>query len=546
LEPLESSSDLSCIMPQARRNFKVSASEGQVVRALGGIASATLVSRLLGFVRDMVVARTFGAGPVTDAFFVAFRIPNILRRLLAEGALSTAMIPVFTEYASLRDRPQLVRMLRAVLGLALLALTVTSVLGVLGAPSIVTVIAPGFASDPSQTSLTVFLTRVMFPYLLLVGLAAMATGVLNTHERFFAGAIGPAVLNLGMIGAVLLLARHLEPPILSLAIGVLVGGVGQLLVQLPGLSACGLLLGPSSELRHPAIARITRLLLPAVFGLAAVQVMVFLNTLLASLLPLGSISYLYYADRVMEFPLGVFGIALASASLPVMARQAAARDHRALADTLNFAVRLALYVSVPATFGLVMLRTPIVRVLFERGRFGPAETSATADALAWYAVGLAAFAGSRIVAQAFYALGEAGTAVKWGIVSIAANVVAAMAMMGPLGHAGLAGASSVGAYVNLVALLVVARRRLGRLGGRALVSSLARTALASVPLAGTCWLALALWPTQPSLLLDVVWLTATIVTSGACFWIASVALGLSERAVLLKLYSRRSGAAAES
>jgi putative peptidoglycan lipid II flippase len=546
LEPLESSSDPSCIMPQARRDFKVSASEGQVVRALGGIAGATLVSRLLGFVRDMVVARTFGAGPVTDAFFVAFRIPNILRRLLAEGALSTAMIPVFTEYASLRDRPELVRMLRAVLGLALLALTVTSALGVLGASSIVRVIAPGFASDPSQTSLTVFLTRVMFPYLLLVGLAAMATGVLNTHERFFAGAIGPAVLNLGMIVAVLLLARHLQPPILSLAIGVLVGGVGQLLVQLPGLSASGLLVRPSRELRHPAIARITRLLLPAVFGLAAVQVMVFVNTLLASLLPLGSISYLYYADRVMEFPLGVFGIALASASLPVMSRQAAARDHRALADTLNFAVRLALYVSVPATVGLVMLRTPIVRVLFERGRFGPAETSATSDALAWYAVGLAAFAGSRIVAQAFYALGEAGTAVKWGVVSIAANVVAATAMMGPLGHAGLAGASSVGAYVNLLALLVVARRRLGRLGGRALVSSVGCTALASLPLAGACWLALALWPTQPSLLLDVVWLTATIVVSGACFWIASVALGMSERAVLLRLYSRRAGVAAES
>lgn len=538
--------DPSCIMPQARRNFKVSASEGQVVRALGGIASATLVSRLLGFVRDMVVARTFGAGSVTDAFFVAFRIPNILRRLLAEGALSTAMIPVFTEYASIRDRSELVRMLRAVLGLALLALTVTSVLGVLGAPSIVSVIAPGFTSDPLQTSLTVFLTRVMFPYLLLVGLAAMATGVLNTHERFFAGAIGPAVLNLGMIGAVLLLARHLEPPILSLAIGVLIGGVGQLLVQLPGLSACGLLVGPSSELRHPAIARISRLLLPAVFGLAAVQVMVFVNTLLASLLPLGSISYLYYADRVMEFPLGVFGIALASASLPVMSRQAATRDHRALADTLNFAVRLALYVSLPATVGLVMLRTPIVRVLFERGRFGPAETSATADALAWYAVGLAAFAGSRIVAQSFYALGEAGTAVRWGIVSIAANVVAAMALMGPLGHAGLAGASSVGAYVNLVALLVVARRRLGRLGGRALVSSAGRTALASLPLAGACGLALALWPAQPPFALDVAWLTATIVVSGACFWVASVALGMSERSVLLRLYARRSGATGES
>ena len=526
-------------MPQGRGNFKVSESEGQVVRAFGGIAPATLLSRLLGFVRDMIVARAFGAGPVTDAFFVAFRIPNILRRLLAEGALSTAMIPVFTEYASTRERPDLHRMLRAVLGLALLALTVTTAVGILGAPYLVRVIAPGFASDPSQAALAAFLTRVMFPYLLLVGLAAMATGVLNSQGRFFAGAIGPAVLNVGMIGAVVLLARHLEPPILSLAIGVLVGGIGQLLVQIPGLSACGLLVAPSCELRHPAIARITRLLLPAVFGLAAVQVMVFFNTLLASRLPLGSISYLYYADRVMEFPLGVFGIALASASLPVMSRQAATQDRAGLAGTLNFALRLSVYVSVPATIGLVALRGPIVRVLFERGRFGPAETVATADALAWYAVGLAGFAASRIVAQAFYALGEARTAVRWGIVAIAANVAAAIALMGPLGFAGLAGASSFGAYVNLLALLVVARGRLGRLGLRALASTTLRATLASLPLLGVCWLANVLWPPRAPLLLDAGWLAATITVGAALFWLGSILLGMSERTVLVRMLRRR-------
>ena len=526
-------------MPDGPRNFKVSASEGQVVRALGGIASATLLSRLLGFVRDMVVARAFGAGPITDAFFVAFRIPSILRRLLAEGALSTAMIPVFTDYMARGDRPELHRMLRAVLGLSLLALTVTTVLGILGAPYILQAIAPGFMNDPAQASLAVSLTRIMFPYLLLVGLAAMATGVLNSQGRFFASAIGPAVLNVGMIAAVLLLAHSLDPPIVSLAIGVLAGGVGQLVVQLPSLSAGGLLLPPSRDLRHPAIARITRLLLPAVFGLAAVQLMVFVNTLLASLLPLGSISYLYYADRVMEFPLGVFGIALASASLPVMSRHAAAQDHGALAGTLNFALRLAFYVSVPATVGLVVLRTPIVRVLFERGRFGPAETAATAEALTWYAVGLAGFAGSRIVAQTFYARGEAATAVRWGIVSILANVVAALALMGPLGHAGLAGAASVGAYVNLMALLVIARQRLGRLGGRALLSGALRTLLASLPLAALCGLAVALWPARPSFVIDAAWLIVTIAAAAGVFWGGSAALGISERTALLSLYRRR-------
>jgi putative peptidoglycan lipid II flippase len=235
----------------------------------------------------------------------------------------------------------------------------------------------------------------------------------------------------------------------------------------------------------------------------------------------------------------VFGIALASASLPVMSRHAAAQDHRALADTLSFALRLALYVSVPATVGLVVLRTPIVRVLFERGRFGPAETAATAEALAWYAIGLAGFAGSRIVAQTFYARSEPATAVRWGIVSIVANVVAALALMGPLGHAGLAAAASVGAYVNMVSLLVIARQRLGRLGGRTLVSGAGRTLLASLPLAALCWLATRWWPERPSFVIDAAWLAATIAAGTGVFWAASVALGISERAALLNLYRRR-------
>ena len=267
-------------MPERRSDFKVSSSERQVVRALGSIGGATLLSRIAGFVRDVVVALAFGAGPLTDAFFVAFRIPNILRRLLAEGALSTAMIPVFTEYSVTRAGAEFLRMLRAVLALALVALTATTALWILAAPWLVRAIAPGFTGDPAQLSLAVLLTRVMFPYLVLVGLAALATGALNALGRFFSGALGPALLNVGMIAAVLGLASRVEPPILALAIGVLVGGAGQLAVQLPDLHRCGLLVAPSAELRHPALGRLVRLLVPAVFGLAAVQVMVFVNTLL--------------------------------------------------------------------------------------------------------------------------------------------------------------------------------------------------------------------------------------------------------------------------
>ena len=242
--------------------------ESQVVRALGSIGAATLASRILGFVRDMVVASTFGAGPVTDAFFVAFRIPNILRRLLGEGALSTAVVPMLSDYLVTRPRGEFNRLFRAILGAALVVLGTVTVLGVLTAPWLVRVMAPGFAGEPAQLALAVTLTRLMFPYLVLVGLAALVMGALNAHGRFFTAALGPAVLNVGMIACVLALAPYVRPPILALAVGVLLGGVGQLAIQLPELARTGVPLRPSRELRHPALGRLMRLLLPGVFGLA--------------------------------------------------------------------------------------------------------------------------------------------------------------------------------------------------------------------------------------------------------------------------------------
>ena len=516
-----------------------SSTEAQVVRALGSIGSATLLSRILGFVRDMIVALTFGAGPVTDAFFVAFRIPNILRRLLGEGALASAVVPVFSDYAANRTREELRRMMAVVLGSIAVVLVAVAALGMLAAPWIVRIIAPGFAADVEQWRLASALTRLMFPYVLLVGLSALAMGALQAHGRFFAAALGPAVLNVGMIAGVALLHARMDPPIVSLAVGVLAGGLGQLLVQVPGLRREGLLVRPSMDSRHPALRRIVRLLLPSVFGLAAVQVSVFVNTLLASLLPAGSISYLYYADRVMEFPLGVFGIALASAALPAMARQGAAGDLRGIADTLNFALRMSFYIAAPATVGLILLRTPITRVLFERGQFGPAETAATATALVWYAVGLAGFSAARIAAQAFYAFGEPGTAVRWGALSVAAGIVAAVALMTPLGHAGLAAASSVGAYVNLVGLVISARRRLGRLGGRALVASAGRTVLACLPVAAWCALLVRLWPEPAGVGVDLAMLALAVAGGTAVFWAAGAVVRAPERGALAAILPGR-------
>jgi putative peptidoglycan lipid II flippase len=513
--------------------------EGQILKALASVGSATLLSRILGFARDMVVALAFGAGVTTDAFFVAYRIPNMLRRLLGEGALSAALVPVVTEYATRRAAGELARMLRAVLGATLLVLTVATLLGMAAAPWIVRVMAPGFARDPGQEALAALLARVMFPYLALVGLSAFAMGALNAHGRFFAPALAPAVQNAGMILCVLGLARHLDPPILSLAIGVVLGGVGQLLVQLPDLRRSGCLVAPSGEIAHGAVGQVGRLLLPSVVGLAAVQVNVFAITLLASLLAPGSISFLYYADRVMEFPLGVFGIALASAALPSMARQASAGDRRGLADTLGFALRMSTFVSVPATLGLVLLRTPITRVLFERGRFSAQDTAATAEALLWFAVGLAGVAGARIAAQAFYALREPGVAVRFGVLAVGVNIAAALALMHPFGHGGLAAASSLAAYVNLGGLVWAARRRLGPIGGTALVAGLGRTGAAAVPLVAACIGSRWLWPETPPLAVDVAWLLATIAGAAAAFVAAAALLGAPELESVKRALLRR-------
>lgn len=495
-----------------------------VVSAVGSIGAATLASRVLGYVRDMVVAHAFGAGPLTDAFFVAFRIPNLLRRLLAEGALSTAVIPIFTETLT-REGPEAFRRLaRAVAGAAIVVLCTVAALGILAAPAVVAVMAPGWRAESGLFDLAVTLTRAMFPYLVLVGLAALAMGALNAHHRFFTAALGPAVLNLAMILAVVGLASRLTTPIMALAIGVLVGGLGQLLVQLPELSRLGVPLRPSTEWRHPAVARIAQRLWPAVFALAAVQVTVVVNTLLASLLPAGTVSYLYYADRVMEFPLGVFGIALATATLPSMSAQAARRDLAALRATLEFALRLSAFVAVPATVGLVLLGGPIVQVLFQRGEFSVSDAALTAQALVGYAVGLPAFSATRIAAQTFYAIGDTRTPVLVGFLAVAVNVGLALALMWPLRHTGLALASSLSSYVNVIVLCWLLHRRLGGPRVGELAGSLARTLAASAVVALWCAWVDGLIPAVPEPLAPGVPRMIVALAGGVAVYVAGAAV----------------------
>jgi putative peptidoglycan lipid II flippase len=513
-----------------------------MVSAVGAIGLATLASRVLGYVRDMVVAQAFGAGSVTDAFLVAFRIPNLLRRLLGEGALSTAVIPVFTETLTRGGPEAFGRLARAASGAAIVVLCLVSALGVLLSYHVVALMAPGWRADAALFDLAVSLTRVMFPYLLLVGLAALAMGALNAHHRFFTAALGPAVVNVAMIVAVLGLAHRIEPPVMALAVGVLVGGLGQLLIQLPELRRLGVPLLPSAEWRHPAVARIAHRLWPAVFALAAVQITVVVNTLLASLLPAGTVSYLYYGDRVMEFPLGIFGIALATAALPSMSAQAARGDLAGLRATLEFALRMAAFVAVPAAVGLVLLGEPIVRVLFQRGEFSAADAVLTAQALTGYAVGLPAFSGTRIAAQTFYALGDTRTPVLVGFVSVAVNVVLALLLMWPLRHTGLALASSLSSYVNLLGLCWLLRRRLDGPRGPDFRRSLARTLGASALLALWCAGMSGLVPGVPAPThRGLAWTVMALVGGMAVYAAGAAVLGSSEIRGLLGMLRRRPG-----
>ena len=449
----------------------------KITKAAGVVSAATLLSRVFGLVRDIVIAAFFGAGPAADAFFVAFRIPNLLRRLFAEGSLTISFIPVFTEYLLKRGRDEAFALARSSWWILTMTLVVVSVLGVLLSPLIVKIIAPGFISSPDKFDLTVLLTRIMFPYIFFIGLVALAMGILNTLGHFAAPACSPALLSVAMVSSVLLISPRLEKPVLGLAVGVMIGGGLQLTLQIPFLVRRGFRLLVRGPLYHAAIKRIALLMTPAVFGAAVYQINILVGTLLATLLPEGSVSYLYYADRMVQFPLGVFAIALATAVLPSLSKQAAMNDMEGLRSSFSYALRLVFFITIPAMTGLIILREPIISLLFQRGAFDAASSRLTAEAVLYYAVGLWAFSGVRIVVAAFYSLQDTKTPVKTAVVSLLTNIVLSLLLMGSMQHGGLALATSLASGVNLTLLILALRRRLGRIGARGIIESVFRSAV---------------------------------------------------------------------
>lgn len=446
------------MVPAAR--VPVSGRRMNLLKVLATVSSMTFLSRILGFVRDVVIARAFGAGMMTDAFFVAFKIPNLLRRLFAEGAFSQAFVPVLAEYKNRQGLEATRQLVDHVATLLFLALLVVTAIGMLAAPVVIYVTAPGFAGDPAKQRLTIDLLRIVFPYILFISLTSLAGGILNTFSRFSVPAFTPVLLNVSFIGFGIFLAPHFAPPVEALAWAVFVGGVAQLAFQLPFLGRLGLL--PRFRLRFddPGVWRILRLMGPAAFGVSIAQISLLINVAFASFLATGSVSWLYYADRLMEFPSGMLGAALGTILLPSLAKHHANASSEEYSRLLDWGLRLTFLLALPAAAALAVLAVPLVSTLFMHGAFGAHDVLMTRNAVIAYSVGLVGIIQVKILAPGFYARQNVKTPVKIAVLTLGMTQLMNLVFVWPLAHGGLALAIGLGGCLN-AALLYRGLRRDG-------------------------------------------------------------------------------------
>ncbi len=434
---------------------------GDIVRKASIVAGATLISRILGFVRDLIIAFTLGAGPLADAFFVAFRLPNLLRRLFAEGSLTMAFIPVFTKIRNTQGREEAFILARSVQVWLIIIVGIITILAVIFAAPLTALIAPGFKASPEIFETTVTLVRICFPYILFISSVALCMGILNSMNHFFAPAIAPALMNL-TLAAFALAAYYLGYSVaLYLAAGVFLSGLLQWAFQYPFLKKVGFSWKGAWSLKHPGVFRIGGLMLPSVFGAAVYQLNILIGTVLASFLAAGSISYLYYADRLVQFPLGVFAVAISTVALPSLSLMAGARDMPGFKRTLSTSLSLTLFIALPSTAGLIGLSHPLIEVIFGRGEFTHTDVQATSLALIGYAVGLPAFSCVRPLVSAFYALEDTRTPVIIAGASLFVNICLGILLMQKLDHLGLALAASISSWANVILLGMVLSKKTG-------------------------------------------------------------------------------------
>ncbi len=438
----------------------------RILRSTYVVSGMTVISRITGFIRDIVFARAFGAGAGMDAFVVAFQIPNFLRRLFGEGAFSQAFVPVFSEYHSQRSREEVRDLAARVTGTFSVVLFVITLIGVIAAPLLILLFSAGFADNERQYGLAVAMLRLTFPYLFFISLTALAAGVLNTLGRFAVPAFTPVLLNLCLIGGALLIGPRLEEPVIGLAIAVFIAGIVQLGFQIPFLAHLGLLSRPRWGASHEAVRRIFVLMLPAIFGSSVAQLNLLIDRHIASWLQTGSISWLYYSDRLMEFPLGVFSIALATVILPGLSERFAKQEMAQFAATVDWALRATLLVVIPAAVALFVLAAPILSTLFQHGDFTARDTRMASFSVMAYALGLLGFAMVKVLAPAYFARQDTRTPVRIGVVAMLANIVLNFALVFPMiltgfvaPHTGLALATGMAACLNAAMLYRGLRRR---------------------------------------------------------------------------------------
>ena len=419
----------------------------------------TLLSRVFGLLRDIALATVFGASGGTDAFLVAFKIPNFMRRLFGEGAFSLAFVPVLSEYKETRDRAALKDLVNHVAGTLGGFLLVLSILGMVFAPALVYIFAPGFAKDAGQLQLTADLLRITFPYIFFIALVAFAGGILNSFHQFAIPAFTPVLLNICLIASIFFLAPYFDEPLMALAWGVAVAGVAQLLLQFPFLLKLGLMPVPRIKRGHEGVKKIIRLMIPAIFGSSVAQINLLLDTVIASFLVTGSVTWLYYSDRLLEFPLGVLGIAIATVILPTLSQQHARQSGELFNQTLNWALRLVTIITIPACVGLFIMAGPILASLFEYGKFTASDTYFASLSLMAYMLGLPALIVIKILAPGYYARQDTRTPVRFGIIAMVCNMLMNIAFVVPLvmmdyeaPHVGLALATSLSAYINAMLL----------------------------------------------------------------------------------------------
>jgi putative peptidoglycan lipid II flippase len=465
---------------------RVKDGDHRLLRAAGSMSVMTMLSRVAGYFRDRLQAELLGAAATYsgDAFVIAYRIPNLLRRLVAEGALTSAFVPTFTRYMKREDEAAMWRFVASVGSLLTAILGILVVGGILMSPLIVQGLAWGYGDTPGKIELTVALNRVMWPYIFFISLSALAAAILNAFGSFALPAFTPVLLNLSIIGCALLFRHTFRDPAFALAAGVLVGGVLQLVIQVPALVRHGFRFVVPRPLDRAGVREVGRLMLPRVFGVGITQINLVVDSQFATSLRSGSASFLYYANRVTELTLGVFGISLSTVILPALSKAAVEGDRERVLQTLSTAMRLLLFVTLPATTGLILLRMPIIHVLFENGRFGPDDTRFTAEALACYSLGLLPYAAVNVLATAFYAHRDTRTPVKVGLATFGLHLGLNFALRGPLQHAGIALSTALSAFVDAALLAWLLRRRYGEFLDAPVRACVARTAVAAAAMAG--------------------------------------------------------------